>query len=91
MLIGAIKNGATHTPNFSSIIGLLSTGCSGPENPLDNEKGLTKTSLSSGFSFKAPIVAIIEAAVPPENSPFIALTLPLIFGAAFPNLEITSF
>ena len=36
------------------------------------------------------IVAFIDAAVPPENSPFISLTLPLTEGAYLLSLDITS-
>ena len=91
MLIGAIKNGATHVSNFSSRIGLLSAGCSGPVKPSESANGLAKTAKSSGFSFRAAIVAPRDAAVPPENSPFIPLTLPLTFEEGLPCLYITSF
>ena len=45
MLIGAIKNGATHVSNFSSRIGLLSAGCSGPVKPFESANGLASKDL----------------------------------------------
>ena len=77
--------------SFSSSIGLLSVGCSGPVKPSESANGLARIPKSSGFSFNAAIVAPSEAAVPPENSPFIALTLPLTLEAGLPCLLITSF
>ena len=91
MLIGAIKNGATQVSSFSSNTALESGACSGPVKPLDNANGFASTANNSGFSFNDAMVALNEAAVPPENSPFIALTLPLILEAGFPCSAITLF
>ena len=91
VFIGAIKNGATQASNFSSRYGLESAGCSGPLNPLLKANGLANIVKSSGFVLSAFIVAPKEAAVPPENSPFIALTLPLTPRAGLPNLSSAAF
>src|SRR5258706_7558985 len=72
-----ITNGAVQPSSSWSNSGLLPGGCFGPPKPGVNTNGFFNSATRLKSLAAAANVALMLAAVPPENVPFMARTRPL--------------
>ena len=76
VLMLAMMNGAAQLFRSSSKIGLCPVGCLGPSKPGVSENGSLSQPMISGCVAARFMVSPNDAAVPPENVPFILRTRP---------------